>query len=248
MIRRIACVSVALFASLAAASVCLAAEPSYAPRKGGVGGAIGGSDFLGAGDYSAGAQPRFSFTGSFRYVVRPHWRWQVAPGFTWSAYKIDQHLPPSLVPNISVPSPYDTMHTKTYYLTLLAPISAQLQYVAQHGSWMYHAGFGPGAYRVWVEDRRKVLRDPQTFRLHRGVYPGFTVELGGEKFLKSITTTSIELVAVSHYVFSRRDQQFPSGFNDKLWAVDFRVGVNYYFDLIRGKKLPGSNLPGISQP
>src|SRR5690349_3207937 len=83
---KVRCVSFAAFAWLTAASVCVAADSDYAPRKGGVGGSLGGSRFFGQGDYSEGARPRFSFAGSLRYVMSRHWRWQFSPGFTWSAY------------------------------------------------------------------------------------------------------------------------------------------------------------------
>ncbi len=240
MIRRIRWAGLASLAWLAAASVCLAAEPSYGPRKGGIGGAIGANQFLGAGDYSLGAQPRFAFSGAFRYVISPSWRWQISPGFEWAAYKIDQAAP--ILPDYSNPVQDST---KTHYVALLLPISAQLQYVLRTPGWYWHAGVGPGVYRVWVENRRKVLKDPTTFRLHRGVYPGFTAELGAERFLKSITTTSVEAVVGSHYVFAKRNDQFPVGYNDNVWAVDFRIGVNYYFDLVRAKQATGRELPGI---
>ena len=124
---------------------------------------------------------------------------------------------------------------KDYALTLLVPMTAQLQYVTRRGQWFYHAGLGPGLYRVWVQNHRKVLRDPVTYDLHRGLYAGGTFELGAERFLKSITTTSVELTWVNHLVFAQRDDQFPSGFNSNLMAMEWRVGVNYYFDPLRSK-------------
>src|SRR5262245_45506462 len=48
-----------------------------AAGRGGVGGSIGGSWFNAADDYSAGAQIRFDFSGRYRYVFSPHWRFQV---------------------------------------------------------------------------------------------------------------------------------------------------------------------------
>jgi hypothetical protein len=244
-------VSFALLALLTAASVCFAAEPNYAPRKGGIGGGLGLSQFRGQGDYSNDARPRFSFAGNFRYVVSPRFRWQVSPGLMWAAYKKG-----SPAPFVDINFPDEPL-VKNDYLTLLIPASAQLQLVTRHGQWMQHVGAGPGLYRVWVENRRKVLRDPLSLDLHRGVYPGFSVEYGGERFLKNITTTSIELTLSTHYVFARRathfppgmsdDTQFPSGLNSNLWAMDFRIGVNYYFDLVRARKVPGAGLPGLSK-
>jgi hypothetical protein len=240
MIPRIRWVSFAALALLTIASACLAVEgePSYKPGKGGVGGQFGGSYFgldraFGSewfGDYSQGAMPRGSVAGQLRYVASKHWRWQVNPGFTWNAYKTSTSLPLT-DPNF----PDDKV--KDRVLTLLVPVTAQLQYVTQRGHWFYHAGAGPGLYRVWVENRRKVLKDPESLRLHRGLYAGGSFELGAERFLKAITTTSIELTWVNHLVLAQRDEQFLKGyFNSNLMATELRVGVNYYFDPLRQKK------------
>ena len=53
--------------------------------------------------------------------------------------------------------------TKENMLTLVLPVSAQLQYTQKRGAWLYHLGAGPGLYRVWVENRRKVLKDPLNY-------------------------------------------------------------------------------------
>jgi len=247
MIPRIRWVSFAVTVLLTVASACLAAEgePSYKPGKGGVGGQIGGSYFgydrmLGSdwfGDYSKGAMPRFSFAGQFRYVSSRHWRWQVNPGFTWTAYKTSTAIP-FTDPNLPQRTSKDQM------IVQLLPITVQLQYVVKRGQWLYHAGLGPGAYRVMVQDDRKVLKDPLTFRLHRGLYPGGSFELGAERFLRAITTTSIEMTWANHLVFAQRDEQFPSGYNSNLMAMELRLGVNYYFDPLR-QKTPGLEIPGV---
>ena len=251
MIPRIRWVSFAVLALLTIASACLAAEGelAYKPGKGGVGGQIGGSYFgfdrmLGSdwfGDYSKWAMPRFSFAGQFRYVSSKHWRWQVSPGFTWTAYKTGTVVPhPERVWDLNFPND----KTKDQMIVLLLPVTAQLQYVTRRGQWFYHAGVGPGAYRVWVENRRKVFQDPDSLKLHRGVYPGGTFELGAERFLRSITTTSVEFNWVNHLVFAQRDQQFPRGYNSNLMAMEWRVGVNYYFDPLRQKK-QGIEIPEV---
>jgi hypothetical protein len=239
MIPRIRWVSFAVLALLTIASACLAAEgePAYKPGQGGIGGQFGASSFgvdhlFGGewfGDYSNRAVPRFSFAGQFRYVRSKHWRWQVSPGFTWSAYK-----PGTTIPFADL-NPADAGQ-KDDLLVLLLPISAQIQYVTKRGRWFYHAGVGPGAYRVWVENRRDVYRDPSTYRVHRGMYPGGSFELGAERFLKAITTTSIEFTWVNHLVFAQRDEQFPRGYNSNLMATELRLGLNYYFDPLRQKK------------
>ena len=236
---RIRWVSFALLALLASASACLAAEgePAYKPGQGSVGGQVGGSYFgvdrmFGGdwfGDYSKWAMPRFSFAGQFRYVYARHWRWQVSPGYTWTAYKTGTALP---FPDVNRPDD----RVKDQMLVQLLPSTAQIQYVMRRGRWFYHAGAGPGVYRVWIENHRSIYKDDVTFRLHRGPYAGASFEFGAERFLRAITTTSVEFTCVNHLVFAQRAKQFPSGFNSNLMATELRVGINYYFDPLKQKK------------
>jgi hypothetical protein len=199
------------------------------PGRGGVGGQIGISSFVIDADYSQGAQPRFAFAGNLRYVVSSWLRLQFSPGLTWSAYTNEESLP---FTDENFPS--DT--AKDGVLALLAPASFQFQLLSHRGSWHYHIGAGPGLYRVWVENRRKVLKDPDTDRLHRGVYLGGSAQIGAERFLKSLPSTSVELTLVGHYVMAQRDEQFPNGFNSTLGVAEVRIGANYYFDLQKQAK------------
>jgi hypothetical protein len=199
------------------------------PGRGGVGGQVGASSFVLDADYSSGAQPRFAFAGNLRYVVNSWLRLQFSPGLTWSAYTNEEPLP---FPDPNFPS--DT--AKDGILTLLAPASVQFQLLSHLGSWHYHVGAGPGLYRVWVQNHRKVLKDPVTNRLHRGLYLGGSGQVGVERFLKSLPSTSVEVSVVGHYVMAQRDEQFPSGFNSSLGAAEVRIGANYYFDLQKAEK------------
>jgi hypothetical protein len=125
-------------------------------------------------------------------------------------------------------------------ITLVLPISAQLQWTPTRGPWHYHVGAGPGAYRVWVENRRKVVKDPLTKVNHKGIYPGMSGQIGVERFLKAQPTTSLEFSIAGHWAFADRPEQFPSGYNSALLGVEFRVGANYYFDVSRFGKKNGS--------
>jgi hypothetical protein len=241
MISRVCWGSIACLAVLAAASPCLAADSTGAvPRRGGVGGKIGGSFFYADADYSMGAQPRFDFAGSLRYVFTPWLRFQFSPEFTWSAYAKDEP-----VPFTDPGHPGDV--TKEQYLTLLLPVHAQLQFTVSRGQWIYYLGAGPGVYRVIVENRRDVLKDPLTLKLHRGLYPGVTGELGAERFLRALPNTSIDFSLANHFVFAVRDEQFPAGFNSNISAIAARVGANYYFDLNRSRRPAVVPLPGIER-
>lgn len=238
MIPRVCGVSGALVALLTVASVCVAADPGYTPGIGGIGGQIGGSTFrfdrmLGSswfGDYSAGAQPRFILHAHFRYVVNRWLRWQVSPGMTWAGYKGAEPAP--------FEDPRYGDRDKREYLTLLLPVSLQGQYVLRRGWWLYYVGAGPGVYRVWIENRREVLKDPVTLTLHRGLYPGMSGELGVELFLKSLPSTSLELALGGDLVLAQRDDQFVSGINSNLMAVGVRFGGNLYFSPGGRKKEP----------
>ncbi|NOT34369.1 MAG: hypothetical protein HOP12_09390 [Candidatus Eisenbacteria bacterium] len=225
-------------------SAAVTARPAIvAPRSGattgraGVAGYVGASKFVAAEDFSTGALPRFDFAATLRYVLSPGWRLQVSPGFTWSGYS-KQEVPPFTDPQF----PGDT--TKEHYLALLTPVSAQLQYTWMSGSLLWHLGAGPGVYRVAVQNHRKTLQDAVTLRRHQGLYLGGSGELGMEKFLKSLPTTSVELALVDHFVLATRDDQFPSGWNSAINAASFRIGMNYYFEtktLARKKEtLPAS--------
>ena len=224
---RVLGVGVVVVTALTVASACRGADSGYAPAKGGIGGQIGGSFFdfdrtFRESDYSRGASPRFSFAAHFRYAMTTKLRWQVSPGFTWSGYS--RHTPP---PFTAPRFPDD--RDKRNYLALLTPVSAQLQFTHQQGSWLTYAGLGPGAYRILIENQRRYVKDPITFSTHKGIYPGLTGQLGAEKFVGSTGSTSVELTIDSHLVFAQKDDQFPSGFNSNALATEVRIGLNYYF-------------------
>jgi len=242
MIARIGRMSVVL-AMLVAASPCLAADPGLQPGKGGVGAQTGLSTFrfdraLGSdwfGDYSSDALTRFAFSGQFRYVVNPWLRWQVSPGFTWAAYK---HDVPAPFPDLNFPG--ETV--KDHYLTLLLPVSAQAQWYFMSGKnegggpkWVYHVGAGPGIYRVWVENHRKVLKDPVSLKLHRKLHFGGSAQLGVERFLTALPSTSIEASLGAHLALAQHDD-YVSGIDSNLMAVEFKIGTTYYFAFGEKKK------------
>lgn len=207
------------------------------PGRASLGGSAGLSRFLADGDYvksrdgggtgrdlwgTRDAAMRFAFALNLRYAVSNHFRWQVSPGFLWTGYK--DH---AKAPFETDYFPGDSL--KGRYLTLVMPAQAQIQLLQRTKGWLFHEGVGGGAYRVWVEQDRHVLKDPITKRLHTGFYPGLTAEIGGERFLKSLTTVSLEWAVASHLVFAERDKQFPSGFNSNVWTSEARIGANYWF-------------------
>ena len=208
-----------------------------APGRGGVGALIGGSYFYASEDFSLGAQPRFAFDGHYRYTFSRRVRAQLGLGFTWAAYS-KKEPPPFVDPA------FPTDQTKEHYLTQVVPIAAELQMLMGGRPWLYYVGAGPGLYRVTVQDHRKVVRDPDptSLALHQGLFWGFTVEVGAERFLRALPSTSVEFSAASHYVMSEDKEKFPSGWNTSLGLLAFRVGANYYFDLNRPKKT--NELPG----
>jgi len=225
--------------------------PKYGiPGQGSLGGSIGLSRFHADADYThtrdgggtgrdlwstRDAAMRFAFASSIRYTWSNRMRWQVSPGFVWTGYKENSRAPfkTAYFPNDSL---------KDEYLTLVMPITAQVQLLHRTRTWLWHVGAGGGAYRVTVEQGRHVVQDPVTKRLHRGFYPGATAEIGAERFLKSLQSVSLEFTATSHLVFAERDEQFPSGFNSNIWSSEVRFGANYYFDPSANRK-PRTALP-----
>lgn len=244
MTFRVRWAGVALAATLAAAPACWAADADSAatkprsghlPGRGSVGVQFGGSQIVSGGDYQKGAQPRLAMAGHFRYVISEHLRWQITPYLTWAAYRNDEPVP---FPDPNFPGDA----TKDRHLTIVAGGSGQLQWVNGRDPWRMHVGAGPAVYRVWVQNRRKVLKDPDLLRLHRGAYLGATAEIGAERFLKSLPNTSIEFTLGAHMVFAKRDDQFPRGYNDSPLIVDARLGAHYYYDFKRGKN-PDTPVP-----
>jgi hypothetical protein len=236
MIHRVRLAGVAVVLLLASASVVRAQAPDSTVAKregalsgrGAVGTQVGGSFIFAEKDYSDGAEPRFSFAGHFRYIAGPHWQWQVSPYFTWAAYKVGTAAP-FRDPNF----PAETV--KDFHLTQVVGGSAQLQRAGGKGRTRWHIGAGPAVYRVVVQNHRKVLKDPVTKRLHQGTYLGATAELGQERFLKALPSTSLEWTLAYQTVFAKDDEHFPSGYSGSVTAAEFRVGAHYYFDFKKPK-------------
>jgi hypothetical protein len=224
MIARACRAGIALAVFLAAAGPGLAASPpGHKPGRGSIGAAIGGSMFTADGDYSEGAKARFWFSAHFRYVFTPWLRGQFTPGYTWSSYDA------SPAPFTDLNFPED--QTKAEYLTQIVPATVQLQYTTLRGAWLYHAGAGGGLYRVWVENRRKVLKDPATYELHRAVYPGLTGEIGAAYYFKERPDVSVDVTTGADWVFAEDDEAFVSGWNSFILVNHLRVGINYHFDV-----------------
>lgn len=262
MIPRTLWSSIAAAALLTAASTCLAqdvpvltpppadttvAKPAVKrpmgaiPGTGSLGGMAGGSYFYAADDFSAGAQPRMAFSAAFRYTMKPWLRWQVSPGFAWAAYTNTEPAP-------FVDPAFPAETSKDRHLTLLLPINLQLQFLGARGAWLHHLGVGGGVYRVWVENHRKVIKDPTTFTEHRGLFPGVTVELGTERYLANLPSVSVEAAATTHYVMATDDDDFPAGYSSSLGVFELRVGANYHFDLKAGPRKKATADPSAAPP
>lgn len=257
MISSVRWVSLATLALLTVATTCLAEAPDSTgalPGRGSIGAAAGASYFghrsgtganvdskasLGnwSGPYSVGAEPRFSLAASFRYVMSRHLRWQVSPGFLWTGYS-KRGIPAPMYDENFPNDPY-----KDHYLTIVAPAQAQIQYMIHRKPWLFHAGAGGGVYRLWVQNHRKVLKDPVTFVKHSGIYPGASFQIGAERFMKSLPNTSVEFVTDGNLVLSQDDKKFVSGLNSNVFAMGLRIGVNYYFPVLKRSK--SAELPGL---
>ncbi len=239
----------ARFASVAAAVWLATARVGHAqqpdsiatrgplPGRGAIGGQIGGTWLYADGDYSEGAQPRFSFIGHFRYVISRRWGWQVSPYFTWSGY-----VSHAQAPFVDLNFPAEG-RTKEDYLTQVLGADAQLQWFSGTGRQRWHLGVGPSVYRVVVQNHRKVLKDPVSLELHSGSHMGANAELGLEKFMKRLPNTSIEITAAWHMAFAKDEVRWVSGWNGSPMLAEFRVGAHYYYEFRKPK--PKSNKPGL---
>lgn len=211
--------------------------PTRLVKRGSFGGLLGWGTFLADGDYAfrrnpdgsfgdADTRSRPAFAATFRYQATPWLRWQISPGYQWVGYQDDSPVP---FPDRNYPDDA----TKEKYLTQLLPVSFQFHYTQQRGSWLYHAGAGPGLYRVWVQNRRKVLADPVSLKRHVGWYPGASAEIGAARMLQSLPSVSLEGTLDAHWAFATREEQFPSGFNAHVFAMGLKIGANYHFDARR---------------
>jgi len=238
--------SVAIVLSLASASVSFAQQPDTVaavhrtgdkPGRASVGGQVGCPWFIEGGDYGKGAQPRMSFTGTFRYRFSPRFRWQVSPYFAWNAYKTGTPMPFSDPDFPFAPGNLPYGHYKDSVLTQVVGANAQLQLTRVRANWVLHVGAGPALYRVVVQNQRKVIKDPVTFDFHQGTYLGVTAEAGIERFMKMLPNTSLEWTVAWHEEYAQRDKQFVSGFNGNPQQVEIRFGAHYYYDFKQEKKV-----------
>jgi len=207
--------------------------------RGGIGGQIGTSYIVGGPDYSEGSQPRFSFIGHFRYQASAQWGWQVSPYFTWNGYVSHANAP-----FVDLNYPNDGL-SKEHYLTYIRGAAVQVQWFRGTGRTRWHLGAGPAVYQVVIENNRKVLEDPASHELHKGLHLGATAELGYEKFMKKLPNTSIEGTVAWQAAYARDDVKFTSGWNGNPMLAEVRLGVHYYYDFRKPK--PTSTKPGLGK-
>lgn len=209
------------------------------PGRGGIGGQIGGSYIVAGPDYVEGAQPRFSFIGHFRYQASAQWGWQVSPYFTWNAYVSHEDAP---YVDLNFPT---EGQSKEDYLTYVRGAAFQAQWFHGAGRTRWHLGAGPAVYQVVVENQRKVVEDPTSHELHKGLHLGATAEFGYEKFMKKLPNTSIEGTVAWQIAYARSDERFPRGWNANPQLIEIRLGAQYYYDFRKAK--PTSTKPGLGK-
>ena len=208
------------------------------PGRGGIGGQIGTAWIVSEGDYSAGSQPRFTFIGHFRYQVNKSLGWQVSPYFTWNGYV--SHVD---APFVDLNFPNDGLQ-KEEYITQILGAAGQVQWFRGSGRTRWHIGVGPTIYQVIVQNHRKVVEDPISHELHKGVHMGANAELGYERFLRKLPNTSIEATAGWQIAFAKSEGRWQAGWNGNPMAVEARLGVHYYYDFRKAK--PKSTKPGLN--
>ncbi len=164
--------------------------------------------------YSNKISPRLAGDLVFSYVWSDHITLDLGTSWAWSRLKSN------------APGANDS-----FYVATSVPIIAGARYLMRDGKpWRPYIGAGGGVYwwSVLTRDLGPAV-DPTTFARFRKAVPGIYGTAGVEKrFSKYLTGTGD---ATYHYMFSKDEEDYPSGFNGNKSYVQVRLGVNFYFSV-----------------
>jgi hypothetical protein len=214
----LALAAVAAFASGAAAETA---------GKGSVGGSIGVPFFLSDEDTKNGQSPRVLGQLHFQYVFTPKTRIALAGGYGWVGYKDGTLAPYKMVD----PATGDSVQVMDDVLTKIQPFSLTLlrSFRAQGSGWVPYAGAGINLTRIEIVNDRRKIKDPATFDSYVNWAPGVQAQGGFEYFLGSNDNVSFDLHARFAKLFSKDEEQFPTGFTGPHTYAAINFGVNVYF-------------------
>jgi len=216
--------AVAVFLAATAATVSNAyAQPK--PGQGSLGARIGVPYFLSDFDTKDGQKPRLLATANFGYRFSPNWRLMTDFGFGWVVYKDDAPLP------YKVTNSTDSIQVKQDLMTKIVPINATLIHVFDGNAkkWSPYVGAGVTINRMEIDNQRRKIQDPATFKPWINWSPGVHAILGQELFLQSNENVSLDFAVRYTYLFSENAEDFPSGFTGNDSHLDATFGVNVHF-------------------
>jgi hypothetical protein len=214
----LALAAVAAFASGAAAETA---------GKGSVGGSIGVPFFLSDEDTKNGQSPRVLGQLHFQYAFTPKTRIALSGGYGWVGYKDGTLAPYKLVD----PATGDSVQVMDDVLTKIQPFSLTLlrSFRSQGSGWVPYAGAGINLTRIEIVNDRRKIKDPATFDSYVNWAPGVQAQGGFEYFLGANDNVSFDLNARFAKLFSKDEEQFPTGFTGPHTYAAINFGVNVYF-------------------
>ena len=217
--------AVAAFLAVTAATAAANAYAQPKPGQGSLGARIGAPFFLSDADTKLGQKPRLLMSANFGYRFSPNWRLMTDFGFGWVVYKDDEPTPYKVV------NETDSIGVRQDLMTKIVPINATLIYSLNgHAKkWSPYVGGGVTINRMEIDDQRRKIQDPATFKPWVDWAPGVHALLGEEFFIPAKPTVSLDFSARYTYLFSENTKDFPSGFTGNDSWLSFSFGVNVHF-------------------
>jgi len=216
--------AIAVLLAATAATVSNAyAQPK--PGQGSLGARIGVPYFLSDFDTKDGQKPRLLASANFGYRFSPNWRLMTDFGFGWVVYKDDAPLP------YKVTNSTDSIQVKQDLMTKIVPVDATLIHVFDGDAkkWSPYIGAGLSITRMEIDNQRRKIQDPATFKPWINWAPGVHAMIGEELFLQSNENVSLDFSIRYTYLFSENTEDFPSGFTGKDSYLNASFGVNVHF-------------------
>ena len=216
------------------AMAALAAMVLFAPSalaqtagKGSVGGSIGVPFFLADEDTKNGQSPRLLGQFQFQYAMNNRNRVAFGAGYGWVGYKAGTVAPYRMFH----PGLNDSVAVMDDALTKVVPVSATFfhSFADQGKGWAPYAGLGVNVTRLEIVNDRQKIKDPATFDSYVNWAPGIHAQGGTELFVGSKKNVAFDWNVRFAKLFSKDEEQFPSGFTGPHTYMAINFGVNVYF-------------------
>ncbi len=111
----------------------------------------------------------------------------------------------------------DSVGVKQDLMTKIVPVDATLIHVFDGDAkkWSPYIGAGLSITRMEIDNQRRKIQDPATFKPWINWAPGVHAMVGEELFLQSNENVSLDFSIRYTYLFSENTEDFPSGFTGK---------------------------------